>query len=253
MKITVIGKSPAWQDAGGACSGYLVEEGDTTLLLDCGNGVFGKLREYVDYAAVDAVVVSHLHSDHCIDLIPYSYALSYSPRARAFPHPRPTLYAPPGGRDVFRQITGAWNAPELVEQAFCLIEYEPQQELTLGPLTISFHEVPHFIRTHAVKVSSASGSFTFGADCCPNEALVEFARGTDLLMVEATLGAPEEGGRRGHLTWAEAGTHGRAAGAHRLVLTHIAADDDLARARADAEREFGGPIEIAVEGAIYNI
>lgn len=252
MKITVLGKSPAWQDAGGACSGYLVEEGGTTLLVDCGNGVFGKLREVVDYWAVDAVVVSHLHADHCIDLIPYSYALSYSPRARAFPHPRPTLYVPPEGRDVFRQIAGAWNTPELVEQAFCLIEYEPSGSLTLGPLTITFHEVPHYIRTHAVKVSGPSGSFTFGADCRPNDELIEFARGTDLLMLEATLESPEEG-QRGHLTWAEAGAHGRAAGARRLVLTHIAADDDLEQARRDAEREFGQPIDIAVEFATYTI
>lgn len=252
MKITVLGKSPAWQDAGGACSGYLVEEGDTTLLVDCGNGVFGKLREQVDYMAVDAVVISHLHSDHCIDLIPYSYALSYSPRARAFPHPRPTLYAPPGGRDVFRQITGAWNAPELVEQAFCLIEYAPDRTIELGPLTITFHEVPHFIRTHAVKVAGPSGSFTFGADCCPNEALVAFGRDTDLMMLEATLETPEDG-HRGHLTWAEAGTLGREAGAKRLVLTHIASDDDLARAQADAEAAFGGPVEIAVEFATYEV
>jgi ribonuclease BN (tRNA processing enzyme) len=252
VKITVLGKSPAWQDAGGACSGYLLQEGDTTLLVDCGNGVFGKLREVVDYAAVDAVVVSHLHADHCIDLIPFSYALSYSPRARAFPHPRPTLWVPPGGRDVFRQIAGAWNSPELVEQAFCLIEYEPARELTLGPLTITFHEVPHFIRTHAIRVTGPSGSFTFGADCCPNEALVEFARDTDLLMLEATLEQPEEG-RRGHLTWAEAGAHGRAAGAKRLVLTHIAADDDLEAARVAAERAFGAPIEIAAEFATYTL
>jgi len=252
VKITVLGKSPAWQDAGGACSGYLVEEGETTLLVDCGNGVFGKLREVVDYMKVDAVVVSHLHSDHCIDLIPYSYALSYSPRARAFPHPRPTLYAPPGGREVFRQITGAWNAPELVEQAFCLIEYEPDRTIELGPLTITFHEVPHFIRTHAVKVTGPSGSFTFGADCCPNDALVDFGRDTDLLMLEATLEAPEDG-HRGHLTWAEAGELGRAAGAKRLVLTHIADDDDLVRARADAEGAYGAPVEIAAEFAVYEV
>ena len=58
MRITVLGKSPAWQDAGGACSGYLIEEGGTTVLLDCGNGVFGKLREHVDYTEVDAVVIT---------------------------------------------------------------------------------------------------------------------------------------------------------------------------------------------------
>lgn len=254
MKITVLGKSPAWQDAGGACSGYLIEEGDRCVLLDCGNGVFGKLRTVRDYAAVDAIVISHLHADHCIDLIPYSYALSYSPRARAFPHPRPSLYVPPGGREVFRQIAGAWQTPELVEQAFCMFEYEPGTPLELDPLTITFRQVPHYIPAYAVQVDDGGGTFTFGADCGPNDELVEFARDTDLLMVEATLERPEEtDGRRGHLTAAEAGAHGRAANARRLVLTHIAADGDLVRARTDAEREFGAPIEIAHEGATYTI
>ena len=75
LKITVLGKSPAWQDAGGACSGYLVESESTTVLLDCGGGVFAKLRQHVDYTEVDAVVISHVHADHFIDLVPYSYGL----------------------------------------------------------------------------------------------------------------------------------------------------------------------------------
>ena len=91
MRITVLGKSPAWQDAGGACSGYLVQEGETTLLLDCGNGVFGKLRERVDYTDVDAVLISHMHADHFIDLIPYSYALLLTPRQQPVP-----VAGPPG-------------------------------------------------------------------------------------------------------------------------------------------------------------
>ncbi len=68
MHITVLGKSPAWQDADGACSGYLVEEDEGCLLLDCGNGVFSKLRRFRDYIDVDAVVISHLHADHFLDL-----------------------------------------------------------------------------------------------------------------------------------------------------------------------------------------
>jgi ribonuclease BN (tRNA processing enzyme) len=82
MRLTVLGKSPSWQDAGGACSGYLLEEDGTFILLDCGNGVFGKLREHIDYVDVDAVVISHLHADHFLDLVPYSYALTYAPRKR---------------------------------------------------------------------------------------------------------------------------------------------------------------------------
>ncbi len=80
MRITVLGKSPSWQDAGGACSGYLVEEDGFALLLDCGNGVFSKLRHYRDYVDIDAVLISHLHADHFLDLVPFSYALQYAPR-----------------------------------------------------------------------------------------------------------------------------------------------------------------------------
>src|SRR5215468_8099433 len=80
VQVTVLGKSPSWQDADGACSGYLVEEAGTSVLLDCGNGVFGKLRRYADYVEIDAVVISHLHADHFLDLVPFSYALRYGPR-----------------------------------------------------------------------------------------------------------------------------------------------------------------------------
>ncbi len=85
MQITVLGKSPSWQDADGACSGYLVQEGEYALLLDCGNGVFSKLRRFRDYVDIDAVLISHLHADHLLDLVPYSYALSYAPRQQPVP------------------------------------------------------------------------------------------------------------------------------------------------------------------------
>ena len=79
MRLTILGKSPSWQDADGACSGYLLQDGDTSLLVDCGNGVFAKMRRFVDYVDVDAVVLSHLHADHFLDLVPFSYALTYAP------------------------------------------------------------------------------------------------------------------------------------------------------------------------------
>ena len=78
LRITVLGKSPSWQDVGGACSGYLRQEDDFALLLDCGNGLFSKLRRFCDYVDVDAVLVTHLHADHSLDLVPFSYALTYA-------------------------------------------------------------------------------------------------------------------------------------------------------------------------------
>ena len=88
----MLGKSPAWQDADGACSGYLVEGGGQVVLLDCGPGVFSKLRTVVEYQSVDAIVISHLHADHILDLVPFASGLRYRPwdgRAAAAAADRP--------------------------------------------------------------------------------------------------------------------------------------------------------------------
>jgi ribonuclease BN (tRNA processing enzyme) len=258
VEVTILGKSPSWQDVDGACSGYLVEEDGARVLLDCGNGVFAKLRRYRDYSSVDAVVISHLHADHFLDLVPFSYALTYGPRAQAAgaDRPRPVLHAPEGATETFRRVVGAWGGEDLVESAFDLQEYRPDDVVHVGPLTARFRLVPHFTRTHAVDFRSAlegAGRLTYGADSGPSDALCEFARDTDLLIVEATLPEPEPEGPRGHMTAAEAGEHGRRADARRLVLTHLTDELDADRARAEAERTFGGPVEIAREGATYAV
>ncbi len=260
----MLGKSPAWQDAGGACSGYLVAEAQTAVLLDCGNGVFSKLREHRDYTEVDAVVISHLHADHFIDLIPYAYALMLTPRQQPVPvagHPgtddpaRPRLIAPPGAAQFFRSVVGCWGDEALIEQAFRIEEYDRDSTVEVGPLTFTFAEVPHYILTHAVNLvsSSSPGRFTFGADCCPCEELVEAARDTDLLLVEATLPRPERTGIRGHLTPGEAGDHARRAGAKRCVLTHISDELDAEWARQEGERGFGAPVEVARAGDVFEV
>jgi ribonuclease BN (tRNA processing enzyme) len=264
MRLTVLGKSPAWQDAGGACSGYLLEEQGTAIVIDCGNGVFGKLRERIDYVDVDAVVISHLHADHFLDLVPFAYALTYAPRQQPVPvdrwpgtdtPARPVLYAPPGARETFRRVVGAWGNDDLIEKAFELREYDPSAEIEIGPVRIDFQPVPHFTETFAMRISSQNGSgrIVYGADCSPTEALTDFAGGADLILVEATLPRPERTGVRGHLTAGEAGEHARAAGAKKLVLVHISDELDAEWAKREAEDSFGGPVTVATEGAAYEV
>jgi ribonuclease BN (tRNA processing enzyme) len=261
VRITVLGKSPAWQDAGGACSGYLIQQGDHTMLLDCGNGVFSKLRGFVDYVDVDAVLISHLHADHILDLVPFSYALLYGSRPRPAPvgvlpasePARPTLYAPAGATDIFRRLVGCWGPADLIERAFDLQEYDAPDELAIGPLEVRFCEVPHYTRTFAVDFRSDGARMTYSADCSPNDQLVAFAGDTDMLLIEATLPCPERDGRRGHLTPGEAGDHGRRAGARRLVLTHFSDELGADWARAQAAESYGGPVELAREGAVYKV
>jgi ribonuclease BN (tRNA processing enzyme) len=265
VRITVLGKSPAWQDVDGACSGYLVQGDGRTLLLDCGNGVFSKLRRFCDYVDVDAVVISHLHADHILDLVPFASALTYAPRQQPVPvarwpgtarPARPLLYVPQGGRDALGRLCAAAGMSEdHIDGAFDLREYDAADVLELGDLRVRFHPVPHFLPTCAVDVASdrGGGRFTYGADSAPNDELVRFADGTDLLMIEATLPRPEREGPRGHLTPSEAGEHGSRARVGRLVLTHISDELDEGWARTEAERAFGGPVDLAREGAVFTV
>jgi ribonuclease BN (tRNA processing enzyme) len=263
MELRVLGKSPAWQDAGGACSGYLVESGGTWLLLDCGNGVFGKLRCVRDYADLDAVVLSHLHADHILDLIPFASALTYAPRHQPVPvggwpgtesPPRPRLIAPPGAKDGFRQLCVASGMrEEHIENAFRLEEYDTGSSVEVGDISLTFQPVPHFVPSNALELAAPTGRITYSADSSPSDDLCTFARDTDLLLIEATLPRPEREGPRGHLTPGEAGEHGRRAGARRLVITHISDELDADWAREEAERGFGGPVEVAHEGAVYTV
>jgi ribonuclease BN (tRNA processing enzyme) len=263
VELRVLGKSPAWQDAGGACSGYLVQGGGVRVLLDCGNGVFGKLRAVVDYAEVDAVVVSHLHADHILDLVPFASGLVYAPRHQPVPvdgwpgaddPPRPRLIAPAGAREAFRRLCAAAGMrAEHIESGFALEEYDAADVVAVGDVEVRFQPVPHFLPTHALDVSHGEHRITYSADSSPSDDLCEFARGTDLLLIEATLPRPEREGPRGHMTPAEAGDHGRRAGARRLVLTHISDELDADWAREEASRAFGGAVEVAREGAVYRV
>jgi ribonuclease BN (tRNA processing enzyme) len=263
MRVTVLGKSPAWQDAGGACSGYLVEESGVRLVVDCGNGAFAKLREHTDYTDVDAVAVTHMHADHFFDLFPFSYGLLLAPRQQPVPvagwpgtpdPARPRLIAPVGAAAALRSISSAWGDEALVESAFRLEEYDGSVPAEVGPFTLRFAEVPHYILTFAIEVSTPNGRrVTFGADCRPNDELVEFARDTDLLVIEATLPRPERTGIRGHLTPEEAGEHARRAGAKKVLLTHVSDELDPAWVEAEGARGFGGPVALASGGAAFDV
>ena len=266
VRITVLGKSPSWQDAGGACSGYLVQDGGTTVLLDCGNGVFGKLRRFVDYVDVDAVVISpparrplprprpvQLRAD--LRAAPAARPGAHAGPARTRPR-GPALHAPPGARATSSAASSAPGATRTSSRTpSTLREYEPARRARDRPARASASAA---CRTSCPRTPSSSRAdgrrFTYGADCSPTEELVDFARDTDLLMIEATLPRPERTGVRGHLTPGEAGEHGRAAGARRLVRhPHLRRARRALGARARRRATFGGPVEVAREGAVYEL
>ena len=153
-------------------------------------------------------------------------------------------------------MTGAWGPEDLIEKAFDLREYDQGDVLEIGTLRVRFHQVPHFLpNTNAVEFSSTNGGgrLTYGADHSPTEELIDFARDTDLLLIEATLPRPERDGVRGHITPAEAGEHARRANARQAVLVHISDELDRQWAESCASEAFGSPVRVASEGDVYDL
>jgi len=221
-------------------------------VVDCGNGVFGKLRERVDYAAVDAVVITHLHGDHVLDLAPFSYALKFGPAGRARSEP-PRLIAPTGAEGFFRRLDGTWNDEGLIVGCFALEEYPPGSEATIGSLSVRTHAVPHIGPTHAIElIAPGGGRIVIGSDGRYSEELIAAARGADVLLAEATLPDPDPD-QDVHMSAEEAGRLAREAGVGRLVLIHISDELDAERSRRIAADAFGGEVEVASGGAEYGV
>ena len=254
MNLTVLGKSPSWQDLDGACSGYLIELDGLSILLDCGSGAFAKLREFGSYERLDAVIISHLHADHVLDLVPFASALIHGPPLR---DTRPALHAPPGASETLRQLCGLWGTPALIDDAFEVREYDPAAELVLARARLRFQPVPHYVPCNAIEVrggaDAASRRLVFSADCGPNGALPRFAEGADLLLIEATQLEDDPRPNAGHLSGAQAGAIGARAGAARVVLTHFSDQLDRERLAASASAALGHPVELAAEGATYTL
>ena len=136
---------------------------------------------------------------------------------------------PRARRELFRRVVGAWGNEDLIENAFDLEEFDADERARDRHDARSRSQtVPHFTETFAIDIASTNGGgrITYGADCSPNDELVEFARGTDLLIVEATLPRPERTGMRGHLTPQEAGEHATPRGVKRVLLTHVSDELD---------------------------
>ena len=215
MRLDIIGSSPAWPNAGGACSGYLV---DGRLLLDCGPGVLAKLREREPWPTAAAIVISHLHLDHWGDLVPWVWASLFGPGSE---HPRPALRLPPGARETLRPILGRLGSEDMLERVFDVEEYTAGESFEVAGLRVTGVPVPHYdIPAHAFRVEGER-TLAYSGDCGPSEALHEVARDADLFLCEATLdNADHDGPPRGHLSVAEAQAAAEAAHARRLVLTH---------------------------------
>lgn len=239
LTLTPIGVGAAYARPGEAQSAYLVEAGDTRVCLDLGAGALNRLQTSVAPERLSAIVISHLHPDHCVDLLSLRVYMAWGPGRGS----RIRVLGPAGLRDVLVGFCGetGWDA-----FTFESLD-EPDGATRIGDARLTWAEVPHTKPTFALRIDAATGSVTYGADCAPNDALVALAAQTDVLLAECALGVAPTGHDAIHMSATDAGTLARRAGARRLLLTHCYPEHDRDRVLAAAGDAFGGPVSWAVQ------
>jgi ribonuclease BN (tRNA processing enzyme) len=248
LRLTVIGSSSAAPRPGRACSSYLIRSAGAAVVLDLGNGALGKLQLAIDYRQLDAVVVSHLHADHFLDVIPLRFALK---RRSPLRDGRLALWLPPGGTETLHQLCSILTSSDgaaFLDEVFFVREYDPAGRLRIGDARLTFAPSRHYIPAYAVRAECDGASLVYSADTAPCESVVELARDASLFLCEATLGLEDEEEPRGHSSACEAGEMAQSAGVERLVLTHYSAADSADALVAAARGRFQGPVLAADDG-----
>jgi ribonuclease BN (tRNA processing enzyme) len=252
LDLIVVGSGSAAPRPGRACSSYLMRTPRAALVLDLGNGAFGKLQLAVDYRQVDALVLSHLHGDHFLDVMPLRYALKRQPALR---DGRLPLWLPPGGTEVLHRLCGFLarsDGAAFLDEVFLVREYDPAAGLQIGDACLTFAPARHYIPAFAIRVECNGASIVYSADTAPCESVVELARDCSLFLCEAALGLGSEEGERGHSSAGEAGEMAQRARAAQLMLTHYSATDADALVAAARER-FEGAILVADDGLEFSV
>ncbi|HEX2142390.1 MAG TPA: MBL fold metallo-hydrolase, partial [Candidatus Limnocylindria bacterium] len=231
MRLTVLGRSPARPNPNEACAGYLVEGGGSRVLMDVGPGVVAQLLRRNTPDELDAVVISHMHTDHCLDLVTLRYSYPWIDVAKN----RLLVIVPPGATSQLSELALGAGYSNFFDKSFTFREHDGKSPIEIGNLRFEPDETQHFIPTWGFRVTARGTDedsdrvLAYSADAGPCEALPRIADDADLFLCEAALRSLDEDdsepGRRGHLLPSEAATVAAHSGARGLLLTHIPLPD----------------------------
>jgi ribonuclease BN (tRNA processing enzyme) len=253
MRLTVIGCSGSFPGPGSPASCYLLEaehEGRTwRVLLDLGSGALGVLQQYVDPLAIDAVLLSHLHADHCLDLCGYYVLRKYHPDGHP---PLLPVWGPSGTAARMARAYDLDEDPGMTEE-FDFREWVPGTEVSIGPFAVEAHRVEHPVEAYGVRVRAGGALLAFTGDTGPCDQLERVARDADLLLAEASFHHEAANPPGIHLTGTDCGEVAEAAGVGRLVITHVPPWYDPKDMLAAAQEVWGGPAELARQGATFDL
>lgn len=254
MLLTVLGCSGSVPGPGSPASGYLVRSGDTTVVLDLGNGTLGALQRHADPSALDALVLTHLHPDHCADVSALTVWRRYHPGAR--PRGRLPLHGPSTAAERLAAAyatSAAERADTDLTDVYDVRTLDPAAAVRVGQVDLRAAPVDHPCEAYALRLTAAGRSLVYSGDTGPCDALVDLATGADVLLAEASWPHRDTNPRGIHLSGRDAGEAAQAAGVRRLLLTHVPPWTDPGQMLAEATAAFRGPVELVRADADYPI
>ncbi|MCB0914495.1 MAG: MBL fold metallo-hydrolase [Actinobacteria bacterium] len=247
MKLTVVGCAGSYPNASSAASSYLIEYDGFAMVMDFGSGALGPMHDYIDPLRIDAVLLSHLHADHFLDMCSFYVVRRYHPSGM------PPIIPVYGPDDVAERLASAYGMDPDPGMSDCFdARGYPTGEFQVGPFTVVATKVTHPVECYALRVTAAGRTLVFSGDTAPCEALVEAARGADVALFEASFREQDDNPDGLHLTARQAGLLAAEAGVGRLILTHLVAWHDNSGALAEAE-VFGGDVSLAEPGLVVRI
>lgn len=257
MEMTVLGCWAPYPRAGGACPGYLVREGGVSVLLEAGSGSLSRLMTFMDFRNLDAVVITHLHADHYLDLFPLRHAVEGARRDGSREKPL-KLYLPAEPQEEYEKLSGYLKAFDALP-----IEHLPWEKssgillahgLVLEGLSFRFIPAKHSLPAYSLAIAGESGRLVYSGDTARTDELVALARGADLFLCEASGRDSDAGYLEGsHLTARQAGEVAREAGVKKLLITHFWPEYEPEEMAGLAGKGFGGQVEAVREGETYRI
>ncbi len=255
MRLTVVGCSGSYPGPDSSASCYLLEaregdgEGDRTwrILLDLGSGALGQLHRYVDPLTIDAVLLSHLHADHCLDMCGYYVLRKYHPTGV---QPQIPVWGPAGTAD---RVAKAYDLPldPGMHEEFDFRTYDAP--FSVGPFSVVPIPVDHPVDAFGLRITVGDATLGYSGDCAPCEGLDRVAADAHLFLAEASFRAGDDNPPGIHLTGTDCGDVASRTRSRRLVLTHIPPWFDREDALSEARSVYSGPVELATPGAVYEL
>jgi ribonuclease BN (tRNA processing enzyme) len=247
MELAILGAGPAYTNRPGAAgASYLVKTKSTFLLLDLGQGAFTNLAQALEPSELTAILISHLHPDHYIDLIALRHYLYFEFR----PGRRLPVYAPPG---LAARLDFLHADPNFTSGALDVypLTTSPWQ---IGSFQICAQPVTHLDNSYAFRLSVDAGpGLVYSGDCGRAQDLLPLIRPGDTLLVEASFGALATPAGINHLNAATAAQIATTGEASRLLLTHLLMGFNPESALDTARAFFSGPVQFVSEGDVFEI